>query len=51
MFSRVVVLSPTDPFVKSLGIVGSEHGITKLLSNTFNGIFVKEAYLITSKTE
>jgi len=50
MLSRIVVLPSTDPFVKNLNMfVGAEHGTIKLSNNTFNGIFVKEAYLITSK--
>lgn len=51
MLSRIVVLPSTDPFVKNLNMVGVEHGKVKLSNNTFNGIFVKEAYLITSKSQ
>jgi hypothetical protein len=52
MLSRIVVLPLTDPFVKNLNMfVGTEHGTIKLSNNTFNGIFVKEAYLITSKSK
>jgi hypothetical protein len=50
MLSRIVVLSPTDPFVKNLNAIGVEHGSFKLSNNTFNGIFIKEAYLITSNS-
>ena len=49
MFSRIVVLSPNEPFVKNLNMISVEHGSLKISNNTFNGIFVKEAYLITSK--
>jgi hypothetical protein len=48
--SRIVVLQPDDPFVKSLSMVGVMHGNVKLSNNNFNGIFVREAYLITSKS-
>jgi len=51
MLSRIVVLPPTDPFVKNLNMFRIEHGTIKLSNNTFNGIFVKDAYLITSKTK
>jgi len=50
MLSRIVVLSPTDPFVKNLNMIAVEHGTIKLTNNSFNGIFVKEAYLITFKS-
>lgn len=49
MLSRILVLPPSDTFVQSLNMIGVEHGIVKLSNNTFNGIFIKEAYLITSK--
>ena len=49
MISRIVVLPPSDPFVQNLNLIGVEHGSVKLSNNTFNGIAIKEAYLITSK--
>lgn len=49
MLSRILVLPPTDPFVRNLNMIGVEHGTVKLSNNTFNGILIKEAYLITSK--
>lgn len=48
--SRIVVLSPSDALVKSLNFFGVKHGTVKLSSNTFNGVFIKEAYLITSNS-
>ncbi|MDQ3635594.1 MAG: hypothetical protein M3405_13950 [Acidobacteriota bacterium] len=50
MLSRIVVLSPNDPFVKSLNMIGVEHGTVRISNNNFNGVFIKEGYLITSKT-
>ena len=49
MLSRIVVLPPSDPLVQNLNLIGVEHGSVKLSNNTFNGIVVKEAFLITSK--
>ena len=49
--SRIVVLPPSDALVRSLNLIGVEHGTVKLSSNTFNGILVKEAYLITSNSQ
>ncbi len=49
MLSRIVVLPPSDTFVQNLNMIGVEHGTVKLSNNSFNGIFIKEAYLITSK--
>jgi len=51
MLSRIVVLPSTDPFVNNLNKIGIEHGTIKLSNNSFNGIFIKEAYLITSKSK
>lgn len=50
MLSRIVVLSPNDPFVKSLNMIGVEHGTFRLSNIKFNGVFIEEGYLITSKT-
>ncbi len=46
--SRIVSLSPSDDLVRSLNMIGVEHGMARLSNNTFNGIIIKEAYLITS---
>ena len=51
MLSRIVTLSPSDALVRSLNMIGVEHGMAKLSSNNFNGIIIKEAYLITSKSQ
>ena len=52
MFSRVVVLPPSDPFIKNIYTVFEvEHGTVKVSNFTLNGITLKEAYLITSKTK
>lgn len=48
--SRIVVLPPSDGLVRNLNMIGVEHGTVKLSNNTFNGILIKEAYLITSKS-
>jgi hypothetical protein len=48
--SRIVVLPPSDSLVRNLNMIGVEHGTVKLSNNTFNGILIKEAYLITSKS-
>lgn len=49
LFSRIVVLQPSDAFVRSLNLINIEHGNAKLTNNSFNGIYINEAYLITSK--
>lgn len=50
MLSRIVVLPPSDPLVLSLNFgIGAEHSSIKMSNNTFNGIVIKDAYLITSK--
>lgn len=51
MLSRIVVLPPNDPFVQNLNTISVEYGTTKLSNASFNGIFIKEAYLITSKPQ
>ena len=51
MLSRILVLPPSDTFVQNLNMIGVEHGTVKLSNNTFNGIFIREAYLITSKSK
>lgn len=51
MLSRIVVLPPSDPLVQNLNLIGVEHGSAKLSNNTFNGIVIKEAYLITSRRQ
>jgi len=48
--SRIVVLSPSDALVRNLNMIGVEHGVVKLPNNIFNGILIREAYLITSKS-
>ena len=49
MISRIVVLLPSDPLVQHLNLIEVEHGSMKLSNATFNGIVIKEVYLITSK--
>ena len=49
MLSRILILPPSDPFVQNLNMIRVEHGTLKLSNNSFNGIVIKEAYLITSK--
>ena len=51
MLSRIVTLSQSDALVRSLNMIGVEHGMARLSNNNFNGIIIKEAYLITSKFE
>lgn len=51
MLSRIIILPPSDTFIQNLNMIGVEHGTVKLSNNTFNGIFIKEAYLITSKSQ
>ncbi len=47
--SRIVILPPSDPLVQNLNLIAVEHSSVKLSNNTFNGIVIKESYLITSK--
>ena len=48
--SRVVLLSPTDAFVRNVNsAVQVEHGKAELINNVFNGMQIKHAFLITSK--
>ena len=49
MLSRIVILPTSDPLVKSLNLIGAEHSSIGLSNTSFNGIVIKEAYLITSK--
>ena len=51
MLSRIVTLFPSDVLVRNLNLIGVEHGIVELSNNTFNGIPIKKAYLITSKSK
>ena len=51
MLSRIVTLSPSDTLVRNLNMIAVEHGMVKLSNNNFNGIIIKEAYLITSKSK
>lgn len=49
LLSRILVLPPSDQFVQSLHLINVEHGRVRITNCTFNGIVVKEAFLITSK--
>jgi hypothetical protein len=49
--SRILVLDISDALVKSLNMIGVKHGTVNLSNNNFNGILIKEAYLITSKPQ
>lgn len=49
MLSRIVTLPPSDSMVRSLNMIGVKHGMARLSNHNFNGIVIKEAYLITSK--
>ncbi len=51
MLSRIVTLSPSETLVQNLNLIIVEHGMAKLSNNNFNGIIIKEAYLITSKSK
>ncbi|MGI8641458.1 MAG: hypothetical protein ACR2MG_16125 [Pyrinomonadaceae bacterium] len=48
MLSKIVILPPSDKFVQNLNLIGVEHGKARITNCTFNGILVKEAFLITS---
>ena len=49
MVSRIVALPPTDPLVRGLNLVGAKHSSIRLTNNSFNGLTIKEAFLITSQ--
>lgn len=49
MLSRIVVLSLSDPLVQNMNLIATKHSAIKLTNNTFNGIVIKEAFLITSQ--
>ena len=49
MLSRILILAPSDSFVQNLNLIGVEHGTLRLTNNSFNGVSIKEAFLITSQ--
>lgn len=51
MLSRIVILQSTDPFVRNLNMFGVKHGTVQMSNIIFNGVLIKEAYLITSKAQ
>jgi len=51
MLSRIVTLPASDALVRNLNLISGEPGMVKLSNNNFNGIIIKEAYLITSKSK
>ena len=51
LLSRIVVLPPSDPLVQNLNLINVKYSSVKLTNNSFNGIIIKEAYLITSKRQ
>lgn len=48
LLSRILVLSPSDQFVKTLNLIRFEYQNVRLTNVTFNGIAVKEVIFITS---
>ncbi|NQT29596.1 MAG: hypothetical protein HQ596_03395 [Candidatus Saganbacteria bacterium] len=47
--SRVVMLKPSDPFVKSINsVIKAKHGAAHFVNCRFNNLYVKEAIIITS---
>jgi hypothetical protein len=48
MLSRILILAPSDSFVQNLNLIPVEHGMVRLTNNSFNGVSIKEAFLITS---
>jgi hypothetical protein len=49
MLSRVVLLAPTDAFVRNVNsVIRVEHGTSEFRDCVFNGIPVKRAYIFTS---
>lgn len=49
MISRILVLDPSDNLVQNLNMIRAEHGLIRLTNNTYNGVSMKEVYLITSQ--
>ena len=48
--SRIILLLPNDPFVTNMNsIVKAEHKMTEFRSCTFNNIYIKHAFIITSQ--
>lgn len=48
--SRVVFLNPSDSFVQMLNsVIHVEHGIADFQNNVINDVFIRHAYIITSK--
>jgi hypothetical protein len=51
MLSRVILLDPTDDFVHTVtSEICIEHGNMEFADRAFNGIAVKHAHIITSKS-
>jgi hypothetical protein len=49
--SRVVLLEPTNPLVINVNnSIQLEHKFNEFVDCTFNGIFIKHAYIVTSKS-
>lgn len=48
--SRIILLHPFDQFVKTINnAIKIEHGKTEIIDCQFNNIFIKHAFIITSK--
>lgn len=49
--SRIILLEPSHPLVKTVNnVVRTEHGKTEFVDCQFSNIFVKHAFIITSKS-
>lgn len=52
MLSRIVLLAPSEPFVvRVTSAITAEHNNPRFTNSIFNGVFIKDAYIISSKPD
>lgn len=52
MLSRIVLLAPSEPFVERVtSAVKTQHNNPRFTNCIFNGVFIKDAYIISSKPD
>lgn len=52
MLSRIVLLTPSEPFVERVtSAIKTKHNNPRFINCMFNGVFIKDAYIISSKPD